>query len=78
MRFWHTAAITAGLAILYSTVFVPSLSPLPLLGYAALICVAFALVDGAILAIGRLWHREPSWLMVTGINVVLWVLAWVV
>ena len=78
MRLWHAAAITILLAVLYAPVFVPSLTPLPLLGHAALICIVFALVDGAILAIGRALDRTPSWLAISGINVGLWVLAWIV
>jgi hypothetical protein len=78
MRFWHTAAITVGLAILYAPVFVPSLSPLPFLAEVILICLLFAILDGIILAIGAVIKRRPSWLTITVANVSLWLLAWVV
>jgi hypothetical protein len=78
MRFWHTATITVGLAILYAPVFVPSLSPLPLLADVILICLLFAILDGIILAIGAVIKRRPSWLTITVVNVSLWLLAWVV
>lgn len=78
MRFWHTAAITVGLAILYAPVFVPSMSPLSLLADAILICLLFAILDGIIFAIGAVIERRPNWLTITVVNVILWMLAWVV
>ncbi|MDA9438787.1 hypothetical protein XH98_06565 [Bradyrhizobium sp. CCBAU 51745] len=78
MRFWHTAAITVGLAILYAPVFVPSLSPLAFLAHAILICLLFAILDGIIFAIGAVIKRRPSWLTITVVNLILWLLAWVV
>jgi hypothetical protein len=78
MRFWHTAAITVGLAILYAPVFVPSLSPLAFLADVILICLLFAILDGIIFAVGAVKKRQPSWLTITAVNVILWLLAWVV
>ena len=78
MRFWHTAAITVGLAILYAPVFVPSLSPLPLMAHVILISLLFTILDGIILAIGAFVKRRPSWLTIAVVNVSLWLLAWVV
>jgi hypothetical protein len=78
MRFWHTAAITVGLAILYAPVFVPSLSPLAFLADVILICLLFAILDGIIFAVGAVKQRQPSWLTITAVNVILWLLAWVV
>ena len=78
MRFWHTAAITVGLAILYAPVFVPSLSPLPLLAHVILICLLFTILDGIILAIGAVIKRRPSWWTITVVNISVWLLAWVV
>ncbi len=78
MRFWHTAAITIGLAILYAPVFVPSLSPLALLAPVIFICLLFVILDGIIFAVGAVNKRRPSWLTITAVNVILWLLAWVV
>jgi hypothetical protein len=79
MRFWHTAAITVGLAILYAPVFVPSLSPLAFLAVVILICLLFAILEGIIFfAVGAVKKRQPSWLTITAVNVILWLLAWVV
>ena len=77
MRFRHTAAITVGLAILFAPVFAPSMSPLPLLAAVTGICLAFAILDGIIFAIGAVFKRRPSWLTITVVNVILWLLAWV-
>jgi hypothetical protein len=78
MRLWHAATIAVGLAILYATVFVPSLSPVPLLLYAFLFCIVFASVDGIIFAIAKSHHRRPDWQTITIVNVILWLLAWVI
>jgi uncharacterized membrane protein YqaE (UPF0057 family) len=76
MRFWHTAAITVGLAILYAPVFAPSMSPSALLAGVIGICLVFAILDGIIFAIGAVFKRRPSWLTITVVNVILWLLAW--
>ena len=76
MRFWHTAAITVGLAILYAPVFAPSMSPPALLAVVTVICLVFAILDGIIFAIGAAFKRRPSWLTITVVNVILWLLAW--
>lgn len=78
MRSWHTAIVTAFLALLYAPVFEPSLTVLPLLGYAALILMAFAVVDAAVVGIGVLLGRRPSWFALTLLNVAVWCLAWIV
>jgi uncharacterized membrane protein YqaE (UPF0057 family) len=75
MRFWHTAAITVGLAILYAPVFAPSMSAPTLLAVIG-ICLFFAILDGIIFAIGAVFKRRPSWRTITVVNVILWVLAW--
>ena len=76
MRFRHTAAITVGLAILYAPVFAPSMSPPTLLAGVIGICLVFAILDGIIFAIGAVFKRRPSWLTITVVNVILWLLAW--
>ena len=76
MRFWHAAVITVGLAILYALVFAPSMSPSALLAGVIGICLVFAILDGIIFAIGAVFKRRPSWLTITVVNVILWLLAW--
>jgi hypothetical protein len=78
MRLWHLAVITALLALLYAPVFEPSLSVVPLLGYAALILSAFAVVDVALIGIAALAERRPSWLDLALVNAVMWGLAWII
>jgi hypothetical protein len=76
MRLWHTAAITVGLAIVYAPVFAPSMSPPALLAVVLAICLVFAILDGIIFALGAVFKRRPSWLTITVVNVILWLLAW--
>lgn len=76
MRLWHTAAVTIGLAILYAPVFAPSMSPPALLAVVLAICSVFAILDGIIFALGAVFKRRPSWLTITVVNVILWLLAW--
>jgi len=76
MRLWQTAAITVGLAILYAPVFAPSMSPPALLAGVLAICLVFAILDGIIFALGAVFKRRPSWLTITVVNVILWLLAW--
>ena len=76
MRVWHTAAFTVGLATLYAPVFAPSMSPSALLAGVIGICLVFAILDGIIFAIGAVFKRRPSWLTITVVNVILWLLAW--
>ena len=40
------------------------------------ICLVFAILDGIIFAIGAVFKRRPSWLTITVVNVILWLLAW--
>jgi hypothetical protein len=75
MRFWHTAAITVGLAILYAPVAAPSMSPPALLAGVTVICLVFAILDGVIFAMGAVFKRRTSWLTITVVNVILWLLA---
>ena len=76
MRFRHTAAITVGLATLYAPVFAPSMSTPALLAGVLAICLVFAILDGIIFALGAVFKRRPSWLTITVVNVILWLLAW--
>ena len=76
MRFWHAAVITVGLAILFAPVFAPSMSPPALLAGVPAICLVFAILDGIIFALGAVFKRRPSWLIITVVNVILWLLAW--
>jgi hypothetical protein len=38
--------------------------------------LVFAILDGIIFAIGDVFKRRPSWLTITVVNVILWLLAW--